>query len=82
MGGLDILVFTGGIGENADTVREGSASGLEYLGLHLDFEKNRGYRSEGSISTPDSRVKVMVVPTNEELMIAMDSAEIVGGARS
>jgi acetate kinase len=77
MGGLDILVFTGGIGENADTVREGSASGLEYLGLHLDFEKNRGYRSEGSISTPDSRVKVMVVPTNEELMIAMDTEVII-----
>jgi acetate kinase len=77
MGGLDILVFTGGIGENADIVREGSVSGLEYLGMQLDFEKNKGFRSEGDISTPDSKIKVMVIPTNEELMIAMDTEVII-----
>ncbi len=77
MGGLDIIVFTGGIGENADTVREGSLEGLDFLGIELDRAKNRGFRKEGEISTPASRVKVMVVPTNEELMIAMDTEKII-----
>ncbi len=77
MGGLDILVMTGGIGENASTTREGICSNLEYLGISLDYEKNNGFRSEGIISTPDSRVKILVVPTNEELMIALDTEEIV-----
>lgn len=78
MGGVDILVFTGGIGENADTTRWGSASGLEYMGIHLDAGRNNGLRGkEGEISSDDSRVKVMVVPTNEELMIALDTEKIV-----
>ncbi len=82
MGGLDIIVFTGGIGENADTVREGALEGLEYLGMELDPEKNRGFRKEGEISTPGSRVKVMVIPTNEELMIATDTEMIISGLTS
>ncbi|WP_339734936.1 acetate kinase [uncultured Sunxiuqinia sp.] len=77
MGGLDILILTGGIGENADTTRFGVASGLEFLGIHLDEEKNKGFRSEGIISTDDSPVKIMVVPTNEELMIALDTEKKV-----
>ncbi len=77
MGGIDILVFTGGIGENADNVREGSLSGLEFLGIQLDMEKNRGFRQEGEISKEGSPVKVMVVPTNEELMIALDTETII-----
>jgi acetate kinase len=77
MGGLDILVFTGGIGENDHTVREVSASEMEYMGLKLDHEKNKGFRSEGEISTPDSLVRVMVIPTNEELMIALDTEAII-----
>ena len=77
MGGLDILILTGGIGENADTTRFGVASGLEFLGIHLDENKNKGFRSEGVISTDDSPVKIMVVPTNEELMIALDTEKKV-----
>lgn len=78
MGGIDVLVFTGGIGENADTTRLGSSSGLEYMGIEIDAEKNKTVRGdECEISTPASKVKVMVVPTNEELMIALDTEEIV-----
>lgn len=77
MGGLDILIMTGGVGENADTTREGVCGGLDFLGVSLDYEKNKGFRGEGIISTPESRVKIMVVPTNEELMIALDTEEIV-----
>ena len=77
MGGVDILIMTGGIGENASTTREGVCSDLEFLGISLDQEKNKGFRSEGIISTPDSKVKIMVVPTDEELLIALDTEEIV-----
>lgn len=79
MGGLDILIMTGGIGENADTTREGVLSELDFLGISLDHEKNKGFRSEGVISTPDSKVKIIVVPTDEELMIALDTEQIVAG---
>lgn len=77
LGGLDILVLTGGIGENASTTREAICSDLEFLGISLDHEKNKGFRSEGIISTPDSKVKIMVVPTDEELVIALDTEQIV-----
>ena len=77
MGGLDILIMTGGIGENADTTREGVLSDLDFFGISLDHQKNKGFRSEGIISTPDSKVKVIVVPTDEELMIALDTEQIV-----
>lgn len=77
MGGLDILIMTGGIGENADTTREGVLSDLDYLGISIDLKKNTGFRSEGIISTPESKVKIVVVPTDEELMIALDTEQIV-----
>ena len=77
MGGLDILIMTGGIGENADTTREGVLSDLDFLGISLDHQKNKGFRTEGIISTPDSKVKIIVVPTDEELMIALDTEKIV-----
>ena len=77
MGGLDILILTGGIGENADTTREGVCCDLEFLGISLDYNKNKGFRSEGIISTADSKVKILVVPTDEELMIAIDTEQIV-----
>ena len=76
MGGCDILIFTGGIGENADSTREGVCSELEFLGISLDYEKNKGFRKEGLISTPDSKIKIIVVPTDEELMIALDTEAI------
>lgn len=77
MGGIDILILTGGIGENAHTTRTGVAGGLGYLGIHLDESINVGFRDEGEINTKKSPVKIMVVPTNEELMIALDTEKIV-----
>jgi acetate kinase len=81
MGGIDILVFTGGIGENDYDVRQRSTSGLEFMGLEVNQEKNRSFRSEGEISMETSRVKVMVIPTNEELMIALDTETIIKGMK-
>jgi len=78
MGGLDILVFTGGIGENSHLTRLGACEDLEFLGIELDQELNKEIKGkEGVISKSNSRVKVMVVPTNEELMIAIDTQNIV-----
>jgi acetate kinase len=78
MGGVDIIVFAGGIGENSPSSREVICEGLEFLGVEFDKEKNKGLRSkEAVISTPSSRVKVMVVPTNEELVIAEDTMRII-----
>jgi acetate kinase len=78
MGGVDVIVFTGGIGENSDTTRSGICEGLEFLGAELDENLNKGLRSqETSISKKESRVKIMVVPTNEELMIAIDTRRII-----
>ena len=78
MGGLDAVVFTGGIGENSAPVREGACDHMEYLGIKLDPQKNLDLnRKEGEISTPDSKVKVWIVPTNEELLIARDTKEII-----
>ena len=78
MGGLDILVFTGGIGENSDVTRTGVCENLEFLGIEIDQQINEGLRGEERIiSKEGSRVKVMVVPTNEELMIAIDTQHII-----
>ncbi|MDR1673624.1 MAG: acetate kinase [Bacteroidales bacterium] len=78
MGGVDTVVFTGGIGENSDTSRYEITKGLEFLGLEFDREKNAGVRGqEKIISTDASRVTAIIIPTNEELMIARDTATIV-----
>lgn len=78
MGGVDIVIFAGGIGENGPETREAIISDLEFMGVKLDKSVNDGLRSkEKVISTADSKVKVMVVPTNEELVIAQDTLEIV-----
>ncbi len=77
MGGVNVIVFAGGIGENGDETREAICSGFEYLGLKFDAAKNKGLRSkEAIISTDSSKVTVMVVPTDEELAIAIDTFEI------
>jgi acetate kinase len=79
LGGLDILVFTGGVGENQWTTREAVCSGMEFMGIRLDKGKNNGMRGEEMIiSAPDSLVTVMVVPTDEEYMIASDTMDILG----
>ena len=79
MGGVDAIIFTAGVGENGPELREAITSGLEFMGVKLDAEKNKVRGEERIISTEDSRVKVLVIPTNEELMIAMDTMEIVQG---
>jgi acetate kinase len=78
MGGVDIIVFAGGIGENGPETREEVCQDLEFLGVEVDPEKNNGLRGkEAIISRDNARVKVMVVPTNEELVIAEDTMRIV-----
>ena len=81
MGGVDMIVFTAGIGENNGRLRERVMANFEYLGAKLDTDKNAacadGHATECVISTDDSRVKVLVIPTNEEIMIARDTLELV-----
>ena len=78
MGGVDIILFTGGAGENQWEVREGATKGLEFIGVKLDNEKNHLIRAtEAIISLPDSKVTVCVIPTDEELMIATDTLSVV-----
>lgn len=75
--GVDGIIFTAGLGENSATDRAAICRGLTYLGIQLDEEKNNKRGEAMIISTPDSRTKVMVIPTNEELMIARDTVELV-----
>lgn len=79
MGGLDCIVFTAGIGENTPQVREGVCEGLEFLGVKLDKVKNVAKNDGGirDISAEGSRVKILVIPTNEELVIARETAELL-----
>ena len=74
MGGVDIILFTGGAGENQWEVREGATNGLEYMGVKMDVTKNRSCRAtEAILSADDSQVTVCCIPTDEELMIALDT---------
>lgn len=78
MGGVDAIVFTGGVGENDWVTRQNSLEGLEFMGVELDKSKNTGMRGKTmAISTDDSKVSVLVIPTNEELVIASDTYEIL-----
>ena len=77
LGGVDIVVFTGGVGENQASARWGACEGLEFMGIKLDAEKNKVRGEEMVISTEDSQVKVVVIPTDEELMIASDTMDIL-----
>ena len=81
LGGLDCLVFTAGVGENSASMRARICEGLEFLGVKLDPEKNNTRGKEAIISTDDSKVTVWVIPTNEELMIAQDTAALVNAAK-
>ncbi len=80
MGGVDVIVFTGGIGENSPDVRAESCKGLEFLGVKIDNEKNYSAEKEKVISADSSKVKVFALPTNEELVIALDTERIVEAA--
>ena len=77
MGGVDVIVFTGGVGENQANARSGACEGLEYMGVKVDLEKNKTRGVEAIISADDSKVKVVVIPTDEELMIASDTMDIL-----
>ena len=79
MGGVDAIIFTAGVGENGPETREASVSGLEYMGVKLDPEKNKVRGQEMDVSADGAKVRVLVIPTNEELMIAADTAAIVKG---
>lgn len=79
MGGVDIVLFTGGVGENQMGCRAEICEGLEFLGIKIDSEKNKTRGEEKIISTDDSKVTVCVIPTDEELMIATDTLSVAFG---
>ena len=77
MGGVDVIVLTAGVGENCEKMRRMIFTGLQTMGIVLDLEKNKTGRGEREISRDDSEVQILVIPTNEELMIAMDTLDVV-----
>lgn len=77
MNGVDVITFAGGVGENGIDARKQICEYLGFLGVKIDDEKNNCRGKEVEISTPDSKVKVFVIPTNEELMIARDTRDLV-----
>ncbi|WP_127126616.1 acetate/propionate family kinase [Georgenia sp. SYP-B2076] len=78
MGGLDVLSFTAGVGENDDIVRAEAVAGLEFLGVEIDPERNAGRKKEPTVISPDgAKVTVMVIPTNEELAIARQAMSLI-----
>jgi acetate kinase len=78
MEGVDLIIFTGGIGENAVNTREGVMQGLEFLGVDFDYELNKVSRGKDIVLTkPGSKVKVMVITTNEELVIANEAIKTI-----
>ena len=77
MGGVDVILFTGGVGENQATARAGVCKTLGFLGVEIDPERNKVRSKEAIISTDSSKVKVVVIPTDDELMIATDTMNIL-----
>ena len=77
MGGIDVMVFTGGIGENSKEVRKACCEGLQFIGIDVDDAINGSPDKEKNISKAGTSTAVLVVPTNEELVIALDTVEIV-----
>ena len=77
LGGVDAIVFTAGVGENSSEMRARILDGLEYLGVKIDPEKNKIRGREMDISADGSSVRILVIPTNEELMIARDTKALV-----
>ena len=78
MGGVDAIIFTAGIGENSADMRVRMVAGLEFMGAKIDVEANKVRGEEKDVATADSTVRILVIPTNEELMIARDTAALVG----
>jgi acetate kinase len=79
LGGLDVLTFTGGIGENGVEIRERICDGLEILGLKLDRERNRSLKGEACLSVADSKVQVWMFPADEERIVARAAADLLKG---
>ena len=77
MGGIDVLTFTAGVGEKGPISRKAICEQLEFLGIKIDEEKNKIRGDEAETSTADSRVKIYIIPTNEELMIARETLRLV-----
>ena len=77
MGGIDYIVFTGGVGENQIHIRQSVCEKLEFIGVDIDKEVNYIRGEEKMISTEDSKIKVFVIPTNEELMIAKETERLI-----
>jgi acetate kinase len=78
MNGADAIVFTAGIGENRSQLRQDICENLDQLGIELDLERNKStHATEAVISTPDSKVKVMVIPSNEELVVARETRRLL-----
>jgi len=77
MGGVDVIVFTAGVGENQASMRAAVCENMEFLGVKIDPERNKTRGEEAVISADDSRVKVVVIPTDEELMIATDTMNLL-----
>ena len=77
LGGLDVIAFTGGIGEKSVTARKQICLGLDWLGVELNTEKNQNHIDEGEISADSSRVKVLVIPANEEIIVAQETANVI-----
>lgn len=82
MGGVDAVIFTGGIGENSSDVRMAACEGLGFLGIEVDEEKNAARDKERNISKAGTKTAVLVIPTNEELVIALDTMEIVSAMKN
>jgi len=78
MNGLDAIVFTGGIGENSVLTRQYVCDNLGVLGVELDHDKNNSLRGPVDLSTPQSRVRILLIPTNEEVVIARETVQVVG----
>lgn len=76
MGGIDAIVFTAGIGENSSVIRERVLKGLEFMGIEADLSKNNVRGKEAFLNTDTSKVKIIVIPTNEEVMIARDTVRL------
>jgi acetate kinase len=81
LGGIDVLAFAGGIGENGDRVRSAVCCGLEPFGIGLDAARNAGARGEGSLHTADSQAQIWIVPTNEELVVARQTRALIENRR-
>lgn len=77
LGGVDVIAFTGGIGEKSPTARAAICDGLEWQGILLDLQRNESHTDEGEISADDSRAKILVVPANEELIVARETANVI-----